>query len=185
MGGPGRAQAHPLGRQAHPLGSQAQLIRISFSPQGFITEIHTPPLHQLSRWLVSDDLAGEEAECGGPGLTWLQVVCVCEAGWTYSQIFENNVGDSLRERNYNLIIWQQLCRTFLQSACQLHIPSNLETSLALCCVTKLHTLEWPLFVPITRCTCVMIMLFNQLLDMPHLSGRWIILAKAKCLLTGM
>jgi hypothetical protein len=28
----------------------------------------------------------------------------------------------------------------------------------------------------TRCTCVMIMLFNQLLDMPHLSGGWIILA---------
>ena len=30
-------------------------------------------------------------------------------------------------------------------------------------------------VPSTRCTCVMIMLFNQLLDMPHLSGGWIIL----------
>ena len=26
----------------------------------------------------------------------------------------------------------------------------------------------------------MIMLFNQLLDMPHLSGGWIILAKEKC-----
>jgi hypothetical protein len=30
----------------------------------------------------------------------------------------------------------------------------------------------------------MIMLFNQLLDMPHLSGGWIILAKEKCSLTG-
>jgi hypothetical protein len=36
------------------------------------------------------------------------------------------------------------------------------------CVTKLHILKWP-FVPSTMCTCVMIMLFNQLLDMPHMS----------------
>jgi hypothetical protein len=31
----------------------------------------------------------------------------------------------------------------------------------------------------------MIMLFNQLLDMPHLSGEWIILGKEKCSLKGM
>jgi choline-glycine betaine transporter len=42
-------------------------------------------------------------------------------------------------------------------------------SVALCCVAKLHTLESPFIVASTRCTCVMIMLFNQLLDMPHLS----------------
>ena len=30
-------------------------------------------------------------------------------------------------------------------------------------------------------TCVMIMLFIQLLDMPHLSGEWIILAKGEML----
>ena len=53
------------------------------------------------------------------------------------------------------------------------------------CVTKLHILKWPFIVPSTRCTCVMIMLFNQLLDMPHLSGGWIVLAKEKCSLTGM
>jgi hypothetical protein len=41
------------------------------------------------------------------------------------------------------------------------------------------------FVLSTRCTCVMIMLFNQLLNMPQLSGGWIILAKEKCSLTGM
>jgi hypothetical protein len=29
------------------------------------------------------------------------------------------------------------------------------------------------------------MLFNQLLDMPHMSGGWIILAKEKCSLSGM
>ena len=41
------------------------------------------------------------------------------------------------------------------------------------------------YCPQHKCTCVMIMLFNQLLDMPHLSGGWIILAKEKCSLTGM
>jgi hypothetical protein len=30
----------------------------------------------------------------------------------------------------------------------------------------------------------MIMLFNQLLEMPNLSGGWIILAREKCSLTG-
>ncbi len=37
---------------------------------------------------VSDDLGGEDAGCGGPGLVWLHVVCGCEAGWLYCQIFE-------------------------------------------------------------------------------------------------
>lgn len=60
-------------------------------------------------------------------------------------------------------------------------PSKLETSVALCCVTKLHILEWTFIVPSTRCICVMIMLFNQLLDIPHLSGGWIILTKDKML----
>ena len=32
---------------------------------------------------------------------------------------------------------------------------------------------------------VMILLFNQLLDMPYLSDGWIIFAKEKCSLTGM
>ena len=64
-------------------------------------------------------------------------------------------------------------------------PSKLETSVTLCCVTKLHILEWPFIVPSTRCTCVVIMQFNQLLAMPLLSGGWIILTKEKCSLTGM
>jgi hypothetical protein len=48
-----------------------------------------------------------------------------------------------------------------------------------------HILECPFIVPSTRCTCVMIMLFNQFLDLPHLSSGWIILAKEKCSQTGM
>jgi hypothetical protein len=64
----------------------------------------------------------------------------------------------------------------------LDIPHNL-TSVALCCATQFQILEWPFSVTSTRCTFVMIMLFNQFLDMPPLSGGWIILAKEKCSLT--
>jgi hypothetical protein len=46
----------------------------------FITDGNTHPFRQLSGFLVSDDPAGEEARCGGPGLVWLHVVCGCEAG---------------------------------------------------------------------------------------------------------
>ncbi len=52
-------------------------------------------LQQLSGWLVSDDLGGEDAGCGGPGLVWLPVVCGCEAGWMYWQILWNAFGDGL------------------------------------------------------------------------------------------
>uniref|UniRef100_A0A8C7QV43 Elongation factor G, mitochondrial n=3 Tax=Salmonidae TaxID=8015 RepID=A0A8C7QV43_ONCMY len=44
------------------------------------------------------------------------------------------------------------------------IARSLETSVALCYVTKLHILEWHFIIPITRYTCVVIMLFNPLLD---------------------
>ncbi len=47
---------------------------------------------------------------------------------------------------------------------------------------KLHILEWPFIVASLRHTCAIIMLSNQHLDMPHLWGGWIILAK-KCSLT--
>ena len=52
---------------------------------------------------------------------------------------------------------------------------QLETSVAMCCVTKFDILKWCIIFPSTRCTCLMIMLFNQLLDMTHLSGGLIIL----------
>jgi hypothetical protein len=49
----------------------------------------------------SDNPAGEEAGCGGPGLAWLNVVCGCEAGWTYCQILQNDIGGG-REINIKL-----------------------------------------------------------------------------------
>jgi hypothetical protein len=57
------------------------------------------------------------------------------------------------------------------------LPQNL-THLWHCVVWQNYILEWPFIAPSTRCTCVMIMQFNQFLDMPHLSGGWI-LAKEK------
>ena len=45
-------------------------------------------------------------------------------------------------------------------------------TVALCCVTKLHILEWPFIVPSTMWTCVMIMLFNQLLQIYATTVRW-------------
>ena len=42
-------------------------------------------------------------------------------------------------------------------------------------VTRVHILEWPFIIPSMRCSYVMI-IFNLLLDMSHLSGGWIILA---------
>ena len=70
-------------------------------------------------------------------------------------------------------------------AVSMPIARSLKTSVALCCVTKLYILEWHFNVTSTRCTYVMIMLFNQIIDIPHLSGVWINLANEKCSLTGM
>ena len=75
-----------------------------------------------------------------------------------------------RGRRLISIFWQQFWWTFLQLICQLHCPSKHETSVALCCVTKLHIIKWPFIVLSTRCTCVMIMLFYQLLDNLYLTG---------------
>ena len=63
------------------------------------------------------------------------------------------------------------------------LPQKLRHLWHCVCVRKLHILEFHFIVPSTSYTCVMIMLFNQLTDMPHLSVAWIILAEEKCSLT--
>jgi hypothetical protein len=67
-----------------------------------------------------------------------------------------------------------------QSACQLHAPLTWD-------ICGIVLTKWQIFVafifPRPWYTCVMIMLFNLLLDMPHQSCGWIILAKNKCSLT--
>ncbi len=51
---------------------------------------------------------------------------------------------------------------------QLHAPSKFVTSVALCCVIKLHILDWPFIMGSLRHICAIIKLSNQHLDMPHL-----------------
>ncbi len=46
-------------------------------------------------------------------------------------------------------------------SCSQHAPLKLATSVALCCVIKLHILEWPFIVASLRQTCAIIMLSNQ------------------------
>ncbi len=50
------------------------------------------------------------------------------------------------------------------------IARSLKTNdiVALCCVIKLHIIEWPFIVTSLSHTCAIIMLSNQHLDMAHL-----------------
>lgn len=134
-------------------------------------------LQQLFGWLVSDDHGGEQAGCGGPGLARLHGVCDCEAGWMHYQILWNAFADGLRERNENSIQGQQLWWTFFRPACRLHAPSKPATSLAACCLIKLHFSEWPW---IAASTCAVFMSSHQHLGIPVLWGGLFILAKEKC-----
>ena len=62
----------------------------------------TNPQFHLSGWQVADHPVDEEAECGGPGLAWLHVVCGCEASWTYCQILKNDDGEVAYGREMNI-----------------------------------------------------------------------------------
>ena len=111
-----------------------------------------------------DNSIDEEAGCRDPGLAWLHVFCVFEAKFSKTML------ELAYGRKMNITFSGN---SSSEHSCSQHsnctLPQNL-TSVILCCVTKLHILEWPFIVPSTRGTCVMIMLFNQLLDMPHV--RW-------------
>ncbi len=66
------------------------------------------------------------------------------------------------------------------NSCSQHANCKLATFVALCCVIKLHILEWPFIVASLRHTCAIILLSNQHLDMPHLWSGCIISANEKC-----
>ncbi len=82
-------------------------------------------LQQLSGWLVSDDLGGEDAGCGGPGLVWLHMVCGCEAGWMYCQILWNAFGERLSPELYlHSSNWTTRTHCTNTTICYHWIPSN-------------------------------------------------------------
>lgn len=128
-------------------------------------------LHHLSGWLVSEHLAGDEAGCAGPpGLAWSAVVRPVR--WTAKF---PEIGDwrlIFKSRATTLVaIPTANCTVRSLKAC---------SSIALCYVLKLHTLEGPFIVTSPGHTCVIITLFNEHCDRPHLSGGWVILAKEQC-----
>ena len=110
------------------------------------------------------DPAGEEAGCGGPGLAWLHVVCGCRLVGCTAKLSKTKLVGYGGEIN------------ILNCQAKLSIPAvsmTIARSLNLrhlWCDKTTHFSGLSI-VPNTRCTWVMIMLFNQLLDMPHLSGR--------------
>jgi hypothetical protein len=107
------------------------------------------------------------------GYTWSVVVRLVGRTAKFSKTMLKAAYD--REMNKYLVTALVYINAFsMPIACALNLRH-----LCHCCLTKLHILEWSFIVPRTRCTCLMIMLFNSLLDMPHLSGGWIILAKEK------
>ncbi len=116
---------------------------------------------------------------GWCGYTWSAVVrpVGCNAKFL-KRIWRRAYG---REMNIHFH-GQHLWWTFLQSACQVHAPSNCDICGIVLC-DKLHILEWPFIVASLRHTCAIIMLSNQHLDIPHLWGGWITSGKEKCSLT--
>ncbi len=92
----------------------------------------------------------DEEVLGWCGYMWS--AAVMPVGCTV-KILWNAFGESLWQRNEHSIHGQQLCWTFLQSAGQLHAPSKLATSVALCCV---HILEWPAQGTSVQLSCCLI-----------------------------
>ncbi len=110
----------------------------------------------------------------GEVTSWSAVV---RLGCMYCQILWNAFGDWLMVEKWTF----NSRATALVDIPAVNMP--IATSVTLCCVIKLHILEWPFIVASLRHTCAIITLSNQHLDTPHLWGGWIISAKEKCSLT--
>ena len=96
----------------------------------------------------------------------------------------NVVGGDLRQRHTVNYLATALVGI---PAVRMPIASSLKTR-DICCIVfcdKPNCFQWHLIVPSTRCPCVIIMQFTQLVEMPHQSSVCIIQAKEKCSLTGM
>ncbi len=82
--------------------------------------------------LLSDDLGGEDAGCGGPGLVWLHVVCGCEAGWMYCQFSEKPL-ETAYSREMNI---QFTGNSSGVHSCSQHANCTLPQSVAFCSCDK-------------------------------------------------
>ncbi len=96
---------------------------------------------------------------------WLHMVCGCEAVGCTAKFSETPL-EKAYGREINI---QFTGNSSGGHSCskQLHAPSKLATSVALCCVIKLHILDWPFIMGSLRHTCAIIMMSKHL-DMPHL-----------------
>ena len=93
--------------------------------------------------------------------------------WSWLEVLANSL-----KRHWRRLMVEKSALNYLSTALvdipavSMPISHSLKTwdicGIVLC--DRTAHLEWPFIVPSTRCTCVM-MLFNQLLDMSHLSGR--------------
>ncbi len=105
-----------------------------------------------------------DVEVLGCGYTWSVVVRTVGCTAKFSEMpLETAYG---REMNIQLKGNSSGGHSCIQHN-QLHTPSKLTTSVALCCVIKQH-LKWPFIVASLKHTCAIIMLSNQHLDIPHL-----------------
>ena len=110
-------------------------------------------MHQLSGWLHSVDLAGEDAGCG---YTWSAVVRPVGCTAKFSET-ANGREMNIQFTGNSLVDIPAVTMPIARSL-------KLATSVALCCVIKVHLLEWPLIVTSLRHSCAIIILSNQHLD---------------------
>ena len=86
MGEPWRAYCRPthLGARLTHLGARLSLSELVFPHKRALLDRNTPQFHQLSGWLVLEEVKKLNVEAlGWRGYTWFAVVT---AGWMYCQI---------------------------------------------------------------------------------------------------
>jgi hypothetical protein len=126
-----------------------------------------PQFHQLSRWLVSDECTWRsQIRRAGVIIHGLQL-------WGRLDVLPNSL-----KWLWRLLMVEKWPFNYLATAL-VDIPAiimPIARSLKIWDICGIVLSDKTAHFRVAfYCTCVMIMLFNQLFDMPHLSGGWIIL----------